>query len=295
MGYNKNVLEKGVSITAFTDGVTCAAGVLENVSKTPAKFISRLQGDLKKVNPGRNDTALIDFCSGNDAGVMNTLNLLLKKYNLQLMGATGDAGKVAANGRIYEDGMAYAVIKNNTGKVKAYKENIYKPASDISLLASKTDKSRYYIGELNGRPAKQVYMEIAGCTEKAIEKQTFVNPLGKMIGDDICIVSIKGVEGNGLTCFRQVNDSDILTLLAMHDPMEVAADTLNSIKNDFRSVSAVYSVNCLFRYLVLQEKGELNNYLGAIASLGTSCGLIGYGEHYNGQFVNQTMTCVVFE
>ena len=117
MGYNKNVLEKGVSITAFTDGVTCAAGVLENVSKTPAKFISRLQGDLKKVNPGRNDTALIDFCSGNDAGVMNTLNLLLKKYNLQLMGATGDAGKVAANGRIYEDGMAYAVIKNNTGRL----------------------------------------------------------------------------------------------------------------------------------------------------------------------------------
>lgn len=295
MGYNKNVLEKGVSITAFTDGVTCVAGVLENVSKTPAKFISRLQGDLKKVNPGRNDTALIDFCSGNDAGVMNTLNLLLKKYNLQLMGATGDAGKVAANGRIYEDGMAYAVIKNNTGKVKAYKENIYKPASDISLLASKTDKSRYYIGELNGRPAKQVYMEIAGCTEKAIEKQTFVNPLGKKIGDDICIVSLKGVEGNGLTCYRQVNDSDILTLLAMRDPMEVAADTLNSIKNDFRSVSAVYSVNCVFRYLVLQDKGELNNYLGAIASLGTSCGLIGYGEHYNGQFVNQTMTCVVFE
>jgi hypothetical protein len=92
-----------------------------------------------------------------------------------------------------------------------------------------------------------------------------------------------------------VNDSDILTLLAMRDPMEVAADTLNSIKNDFRSVSAVYSVNCVFRYLVLQDKGELNNYLGAIASLGTSCGLIGYGEHYNGQFVNQTMTCVVFE
>ena len=42
-------------------------------------------------------------------------------------------------------------------------------------------------------------------------------------------------------------------------------------------------------------RGELNNYLGAIATLGTSCGLIGNGEHYNGQFVNQTMTCVVFE
>ena len=294
-GYNKTVLEKGVTITAFTEGATCAAGALENVSKTPSKYISRLQDDLKRINPGRNDTAVIDFCSGNDAGVMNTLSLLLNKYNLQLMGATGNDGKISANGRIYEDGMAYALIKNNNGKVKAYKENIYKPAGDITLLASRTDKSRYYIGELNGRPAKQVYMEIAHCTEKDIETQTFVNPLGKKIGDDICIVSLKGVEGNGLTCYRQVNDSDILTLLQMCDPMEVAAETLKAIKNDFRSVSAVYSVNCAFRYIVLSDRGELNNYLGAIATLGTSCGLIGNGEHYNGQFVNQTMTCVVFE
>lgn len=295
MGYNKNVLEKGVTITGFTEGCTCVTGALENVSKMPAKCISGFLDSVKKVNPGKDDTAVIDFCSGNDSGVMNTLNFALDKYNLQLMGATGDAGKVSVNGCIYEDGMAYAIIKNNHGKVKAYKENIYTPATDVTLLASKTDKSKYYIGELNGRSAKQVYMEIANCAEKDIESQTFVNPLGKMIGDDICIVSIKGVEGSGLTCYRQVNDSDILTLLSMRDPMEVAKETISSIKNDFKSVSAIYSVNCLFRYLLLTDRGELNNYLGSIASLGTSCGLIGYGEHYNGQFVNQTMTCVVFE
>ena len=138
-------------------------------------------------------------------------------------------------------------------------------------------------------------MELTGCNEKGIESQTFTNPLGKMVGDDICIVSIKGVEGNGITCFRQVNDSDILTLLQMNDPMEIARNTVDTIKSDFNRVSGIFSVNCMFRYLVLQERGELNNYLGKIASLGTSCGLVGYGEHYNGQFVNQTMTCVVFE
>ncbi len=295
MGYESKVEEKGATVTAFIEGVTCAAGVLENVSTAPAKNINRLQDDLSHIRPGNNNTAIIDFCAGNDAGVMTTVNLLLKRYNLQLMGATGDAGKVSANGSIYEDGMAYAIIKNNSGRVKAYKENIYTPVDNVRLLASKTDKSRYYIGELNGRSAKQVYMDLTGCSESGIENQTFTNPLGKMIGEDICIVSIKGVEGNGITCYRQVNDSDILTLLEMNDPMEVAQNTVNAIRSDFNKVSGIYSVNCVFRYLVLQEKGELNNYLGRIASLGTSCGLVGYGEHFNGQFVNQTMTCMVFE
>ena len=295
MGYEKKVEEKGVTVTVFTEGVSCAVGVLENVSKAPARYISRLQEDISHIKPGNNNTAIIDFCSGNDAGVMNTLKLLLDRYKLQLMGATGDAGKVSANGRIYEDGMAYAIIKNETGRVKAYKENIYTPVEGVRLLASKTDKSRYYIGELNGRSAKQVYMELTQCSEKEIENQTFTNPLGKMIGDDICIVSLKGVEGSGITCYRQVNDSDILTLLQMNDPMEIAQNTINAIRSDFSRVSGIFSVNCVFRYLVLQQRGELNDYLGRIASLGTSCGLVGYGEHYNGQFVNQTMTCMVFE
>ena len=191
--------------------------------------------------------------------------------------------------------MVYALIKNETGKVKTYKENIYTPREGVRLLASKTDKKKYYIGELNGRSAKAVYMDLTGCGEKEIENQTHTNPLGKMVGDDICIVSIKGVEGSGITCYRQVNDSDILTLLEMNDPMEVAQRTVNSIKSDFSHVSGIYSVNCAFRYLLLQQRNELNGYLDKIASLGTSCGLVGYGEHYNGQFVNQTMTCVVFE
>ncbi len=139
-------------------------------------------------------------------------------------------------------------------------------------------------------------MHLTGASnDKEIISQTFKNPLGKMIGDDVCIMSIKDVSGSGLILYRQANDSDILTLLEMRDPMEVAQSTVDRIKADFSRISGIYSVNCIFRYLVLKERGELNSYLGKIASLGTSCGLIGFGEHYNAQFVNQTMTCVVFE
>ena len=39
----------------------------------------------------------------------------------------------------------------------------------------------------------------------------------------------------------------------------------------------------------------MNSYLQDMASLGSHAGFVGYGEHYNNRFVNQSMTCVVFE
>ena len=278
MSYCKNVLEKGVSITAFTEGVTAVTNVIEEAGSTPVKYIERFENDAASIKPGNANTAVIDFCAGNDAVVLSTINSVLKKYHIELMGGTGDAGKVSCNGR-----------------VKAYKENIYTPRKGVRLLASKTDKTRYYIGELNGEPAKRVYMDLTGVSESGIADQTFKNPLGKMIGDDICIISLKGVEGNGLCCYRQVNDSDILTLLEARDISEIVSDTISHIRGDFNRISAVFSVNCAFRYLVMQNQGIVSDYLSQMGSLGNHCGFIGYGEHYNGQFINQTMTCIVFE
>ncbi len=296
MSYDSSIQESGLAITAFTEGVKVKTGVLEHVSTMPARDIGRLEKNLEEIKPGKDNTAIIDFCAGNDAAVLTTLRSLLDRFNLQVMGATGDAGKVSLNGKVYEDAMSYAIIKNEGGKVKAYKENIYEPMDNRQLVASKTDKAKYYLGELNGRSAKQVYMDLTGArSDKDIINQTFKNPLGKMIGSDVCICSIKDVSGTGLILYRQINDSDILTLLEMKDPMEVAEQTMRRIRSDFSRISGIYSVNCIFRYLVLKERGEMNSYLGKIAQLGPSCGLIGFGEHYNTQFVNQTMTCIVFE
>lgn len=295
MGYDTTIVENGVTITAFKDGVTVQTGALENVSLSPARHIARLEKDINAVRPGKENTAIIDFCTGNDAAVLTTLSSLVTKYNLQVMGATGDAGKVSVNGRVFDDAAVYAVIRNEGGRVKTYKENIYEPRDNKQLIASKTDKSKYFLGELNGRPAKQYYMELTGCSESGIVDQTFQNPFGKMMGNDVCIASIKAVSGNGLILYRQINDSDILTLLEMRDPMEIAQHTVDRIRGDFSHISAIFSVNCIFRYLVLKQRNELNAYLDKIGTLGSSCGLVGFGEHYNTQFVNQTMTCVVFE
>lgn len=295
MSYDTRVVEKGVGVIAFSDGVSAAANVLEEVSVMPVKYIERLKQDIKKVNGTHYDTICIDLCTGNDACVLTTISSVLKLKDISLVGGTGDAGKVSANGRIYEDAAAYAIVKNQNGRVKAYKENIYHQMKNHRFIASHTDKARYILGALNEQPAKQVYQKILGITEQEITTQTFKNPFGKLNGDDTCIISIKEVNGDALSCFRQVNDSDVLTLLELGDYRAIVKNTIRMIQQDFHSVSAVFSVNCLFRYLLFTQEHYMQEYLNEMSVLGKHAGFVGYGEHYNNRFVNQSMTCVVFE
>jgi len=49
--------------------------------------------------------------------------------------------------------VAYGLVKNNHGRVKAYKENIYRQMGNYRFIASQTDKAKYILGSLNGAPA----------------------------------------------------------------------------------------------------------------------------------------------
>lgn len=294
MSYQTSVTEKGVSVTAF-EGVEVVTDVIEQASIMPVKYIGRVEKALQKINASSENTVCIDFCTGNDAAVLTTMYSILEKKKISLTGGTGDGGKVSVNGTVYTDADAFAFVKNTGGKVKVYKENIYYPLPQYRFIASNTDRSKYTVGELNGKPAKQVYEDTLGIREQDIVNQTFKNPIGKKNGQDICIISIKEVAGNALGCYRQVNDSDVLYLLETNDYPSIVEETVRQIKGDFARISGVFSVNCIFRYLFFSQEHYMDQYLKTMGTLGMHAGLVGFGEHYNSQFVNQTMSCVVFE
>lgn len=295
MSYQMGVVENGVGVIAFSDGVSAAANVLEEVSAMPVKYIRRLEQDLQQVGGGSRDTVCIDFCTGNDACVLTTMHTALRQRGVSLVGGTGGEGRVSANGRVYRDAVAYGVVRNLNGRVKTYKENIYHQLGSYSFIASDTDRANYILGALNGKPAKQVYKSILHVTDEEILTRTFQNPFGKVNGDDTCIISIKDVKGSALACYRQVNDSDVLILLELGDYQAITRETIGQICREFPRRSAIFSVNCLFRYKLFSEHNYMQTYLREMAALGNHAGFVGYGEHYNNRFVNQSMTCVVFE
>ena len=154
MCYQIGVTENGVGVIAFSDGVSAAANVLEQVSVMPVKYIQRLERDVQTVGGSGLDTVCIDFCSGNDACVLTTINTVLHGRNIGLVGGTGDQGRVSANGRVCRDAVAYALVRNQNGRVKTYKENIYHQLGSYRFVASDTDRANYILGSLNGKPAR---------------------------------------------------------------------------------------------------------------------------------------------
>ena len=137
MSYQTSVTEKGVSVTAF-EGVEAVTDVLEQASIMPVKYISRVEKALQKINASSENTVCIDFCTGNDAAVLTTMYSILEKKKISLTGGTGDGGKVSVNGTVYTDADVFAFVKNNGGKVRVYKENIYYPNPQYRFIASKT-------------------------------------------------------------------------------------------------------------------------------------------------------------
>ena len=58
MSYDNRIVEKGVGIVAFLDGVNAVANVLEEASVMPVKYIERLEQDVEKVDGSQKDTEI---------------------------------------------------------------------------------------------------------------------------------------------------------------------------------------------------------------------------------------------
>ncbi len=123
MSYGSEIVENGASVIAFTGGVSIATGVLEKTKTAPARFIKRLIDDVEALSPGNDDTALINFCTGGDKKMLNTISYEVESKGIHSIGAGTNKSLVSANGVIYEEATVYAVIKNLSGKIKSYSES----------------------------------------------------------------------------------------------------------------------------------------------------------------------------
>ena len=292
--YDVSDSDKGVEVCALY-GAKVITGVMRSVSTVPSRDIVSFKKNVADIGAGKDNTICIDMCTGNDACVLSTISDVLMQHGIHLSGGTVKPGcPVAVNGTVYTDSCVYALIRNLSGRAKVYKENIYRPLGEHRFIASSTDRSRYYIGELNGRPAKIVYEDICRINDDTVSERTFRNPFGKMIGKDIFIVSVSGISGDGLTCYRQVNDSDVLTLLELKDYKAIVRQTIDIIRTDFPRIAGIISVNCILRQQLFENDGYKAEYLKEM-SFAPHIGFFSYGEHYENQFINQTMSCAVFE
>ncbi len=296
---DKQFFDAGITVIAMKENIKVVADVLEQASVMPIKYIRRLESAIIAVGGERGRTACFDICSaGADLRAVTTLSNFLCRLGYDLAGGTSNSAAVACNGKVYKDACAFLLFKNLKGKIKAYKENIYihPQGNEKQFMVTKAEPKDYKIHTLENMTAEKLYTSELGISRDKITTQTFKNPFGHVCGSDTYIVSIKDVEADGsITTFRPANRMDFLTILSMGDYREVVQDTISRIKNDLGGAPAVLSVNCLFRYIMFNDERYWDSYLAEMCRSFSHAGMVGVGEHYNTQFVNQTMCCLAFE
>lgn len=106
-------------------------GILTEASRCPVAGTTQLLKQIAEISPGTDDTVCVEYCTGSEEKLVTTFTSCLETKGIHLAGGTvfgvpdGKSPVVAYNGELYEDACVYALIKNTTGKIRVYKENIY--------------------------------------------------------------------------------------------------------------------------------------------------------------------------
>ena len=233
----------------------------------------------------------------------------MKRYGVSLIGGAIFENldfppiHVAYNGKLYKDAMVYSIIKNTTGKVKVYKNNIYVRKNDKLHFATKTKMSDMSILEFdNGLSPLELYtsetnLDITSTKDKIINN-TFVSPLGRIVGDEVFIISLRDCSPPApeLACFRAVNLNDCISILHLGDYEKIEDELRAQIRADIPNPSLIFSVDCIFRFMLYSQNGYFDTYVRNMNEAARNhFGIVSGGEQINDQPVNQTAVIAVFE
>ncbi|MCR4901958.1 MAG: hypothetical protein K6A23_03805 [Butyrivibrio sp.] len=301
--YENSASDSHLITIAFGDDAVVDVGLMRNLSSCPVSDIVELENVVKNVGPEEGKTVCIEFCTGHEERLVTTMNVALHNKKVPLVGGTvfgvpdGQTAYVAINGKIYEDACCYAVIKNKAGRIRTYSENIYEADDSTPRhVATKVNLENKELISLDGRPAADVYTEELGISKSQVVNNVFQSPLGRLVGDEIFISSMYDVGKNGsLINYKIINENDTICILKLKDYDAVNASTRHKIKDENSHISFVFSVNCIYRHLLFANEGYLGTFLANMKNLGPHVGVVGGGEQYKRQHVNQTMVCAVFE
>ncbi|MCT4565141.1 MAG: FIST C-terminal domain-containing protein [Maledivibacter sp.] len=234
------------------------------------------------------------FCM--EEKLLSVIYAVIKDSEFKIVGGTAGDGLdfkktfISYNGKVINNGCIVTFVKTNE-PFCIKKENIF-IQSGKTMTATKVDVRNRVIHELNGRPAAAEYARVLGIDESDLDKHFTINPLGRMIGDEIFIATPTQIHPDkSITVYAQVLPNSIVDILEPIDPKTVLHETLSEVKEEIPNLKVVMAFNCLLRTLYFKEKkltGDLTNIFNEYVPL--LCGFSSYGEQLGKFHMNETLT-----
>lgn len=295
------VLNKKIVVIGFA-GVSVEIGLIEDVRKTPVKSMQSFISSMEKIEAGKSNTICMEFITGSEERVVSTVNAILREACIPIIGASsygvtlGEKHMIICNGKIYHHACVYAFIKNNGGKIRLYRENIYTRQSKRAHFANLVEPGTKTLFQLDGRPAFEVYEEETGIAIDALVSNMPRQPLGRALGDDTCIIQTLSVDRNGvLFNGKAIYENDSIYIMKLDDYKEKHESMLDAIREDSDKASFILGFDSINRLRLFAEEGYLQKYVSSFYEVANTVLFLGDGQQYDNQHMNQTLVCAVFE
>lgn len=297
--------KRTLKVVGIESGIQCSAGVLEDIDRYPLKYADRVRKCVDEVKNTKN-TICLEFTTAllcAEESVLTALNTVLSDENIPVFGGSaGDEGtakatKVSLNGKVCERGCVFAIIHNEGGAIKVFRENIYSPKTGNILTATKVDSRTRTVFEYDNQPAAKVFARELGVSESQIKSYIDTNPVGRIVGNEMYITANCAVTPEkGMVYHARIYNNSKVMVLKPDNYREIIQKTVQRIKKEIPRPSFSIVCHCLARTILFEKEGYVSEYSGILdTTLGNYIGFSGYGEQYGTQHFNQTMTVAVFE
>lgn len=294
-------IDSQITVIGFA-GVAAACGLIEDVQKAPVNYIKDFENNLKSIDAQSDNTICMEFVTGSEEKTISTISSVLNRYDIQLAGGSaygsllGEKPIVIYNGKTYHGSCVYAFIRNNAGKIRLFRENVYEKLSTRPHFATLVDSNTKTLFQLDEQPAHDIYTQETGADTDTIVENMVINPLGRLLGNEIYPISTSSLDMNGVM-FNQkaIYENDSIYIMQPGDIKQINEDTRSRIKNSSGRVSFIFSIDSVKRLKLLANEDYLQEYIRSMSELGSFAALISDGQQYNNQHMNQTMVCAVFE
>ncbi len=291
-----------ILLVSFEEEYEIACGLIRNLSECPVQHIYQFHEDVKSVHAGDDDTLCLEFCTGNEEMLVTTLNAVLDKYRIPLIGGSVFEGmerfghtRVAFCGEICQDTCVYALIRCTRGKVRTYYENIYTRTELNYHQVTKVDVDSRSIIEIDGHPAAKVYMDFVQVPKSEIISSSQRYPLGRVVGSRTFAAGIGQVLEDGtLCCYKRINPNDALCFMDYGRYREVTEETIERIREENEDIYFTFTGECIFRYWLYTNENFIGQHAKNMFRLGGHAGIYCGGEQYHHQHITQSMVMAVF-
>lgn len=295
---------KGLTCVAFMDGIEVAAGSLLEVKRYPDKYADSVTKALEQFNSYDNMMCMeYTTAFGNcEELVLDTLAKVLKPKNIPVFGSSAGTKDgvtesfVSLNGEVYSEGCVFCLIRNKRGRIKLYKENMYRPSAH-TFTATDVDCEERIVYEYDNRPAADVMCECLQIKKEELAGNLEKYPVGRMIDDKIHITDgCQVLEDGAISYYARIYNRTKMTLLELDDIEKVWDRTAKQVVEDGITPSFALVVNCTNRTKLYERERVFEDFMDKMCmEYGEYAGVAGYGEQLDYEHLNQTMLLALFE